>query len=454
VTPGDLPARLAEVVGPPHVLVDDDVRAGYERDWTGVWRGRALAVVRPGDTAEVAGVVRCCAEAGVAVVPQGGNTGLVGGGIPAPGSVVLSTSRLTGLGPVDPTSAQVTAGAGVTIARLQQHAASAGLVYGVDWGARDSATVGGSVATNAGGLRVLRYGDTRAQLRGLEWVTASGVVVTRLDGLLKDNTGPFLPALLAGSEGTLGVITAARLQLVPRLPFRVTALVAVAGIAEAVSVVAAVRRAVSAVEAAELVLGDGLALVVDHLDLPVPFAPVPPAAVLLECADRRDPTDDLAEALSGCADVLDAAVASEPGPAAALWRLREAHTEVLAALGPPLKLDVSVAPADLPAFCADLSATLAAGFPAGRAILFGHVGDGNLHVNVLGVDPHDDGATDAVLRVVARHGGSVSAEHGIGRAKRRWLHLTRSDTEIELLRAIKAALDPAGLLNPGVLLPD
>jgi FAD/FMN-containing dehydrogenase len=450
----DLTARLAEVVGPANVLVDDDVRAGYEQDWTGTWRGRAVAVVRPADTAEVAEVVRRCAAAGTAIVTQGGNTGLVGGGVPSPGSVLVSTSRLTRLDPVDTTSSQVTAGAGVPIARLHAHAAAAGLAYGVDWGARDSATVGGSVATNAGGLRVLRYGDTRAQLRGLEWVTASGQVVSRLDGLLKDNTGPFLPALLAGSEGTLGIITAARLQLVPRLTSRVTALVAVAGIGEAVAVVARVRASTPSLEAAELVLGDGLELVTGHLGLSLPFTATPAAAVLLECADRHDPTSDLADALARCPEVLDAAVANEPGPATALWRLREAHTEVLAALGPPLKLDVSVAPDRLPAFAADLLAALAERFPSARPVLFGHVGDGNLHVNVLGVDPLDHDAADCVLGVVARHRGSISAEHGIGRAKRAWLHLTRSPAEIEVLRALKAALDPAGLLNPGVLLPD
>jgi FAD/FMN-containing dehydrogenase len=449
----ELAARLAELVGPVNVLVDDDVRTGFDRDWTGTWQGRSLAVVRPGTTEEVAAVVRCCAEAGVAVVPQGGNTGLVGGAVPSGGSVLLSTTRLRRLDPVDPVSSQVTVGAGVSIAQLHAHAGEAGLAYGVDWGARDSATVGGSVATNAGGLRVLRYGDTRAQLRGLEWVTASGQVVTRLDGLVKDNTGPFLPALLAGSEGTLGVITAARLQLVPQLPERVTALVAVDGIAEAVQVVARVRASTPSLEAAELVLRDGIDLVTGHLGLGLPFDRVPEAAVLLECADRHDPTEDLATALAGCPEVLDAAVATEPGPAAALWRLREAHTEVLASLGPPLKLDVSVAPDRLAPFTADLLAALAERVPASRPVLFGHIGDGNVHVNVLGVDPLDHDVAGLVLGVVARHRGSISAEHGIGRAKREWLHLTRSPAEIELLRAIKAALDPKGLLNPGVLFP-
>jgi FAD/FMN-containing dehydrogenase len=451
---GDLPTVLAEVVGPANVLVDDDLRAGYERDWTGTWHGRATAVVRPSDTAEVAEVVRRCAAAAVAIVPLGGNTGLVGGGVPPDGAVVLSTARLRRLHPVEVLSAQVTAGAGVTIADLQTHAAGAGLAYGVDWGARDSATVGGSVATNAGGLRVLRYGDTRAQLRGLEWVTADGTVVSRLGGLLKDNTGPFLPALLAGSEGTLGIITAARLQLVPRLTDRVTALVAVAGVDEAVEVVAAARRAVPSLEAAELVMADGLRLVCGHLALQAPFDPLPAAAVLLECADRRDPTEELAAALAAIPQVLDAAVASGPGPAAALWRLREAHTEVLAAVGPPLKLDVSVTPDRLATFCAVLRAALADEVPAARTVLFGHIGDGNIHVNLLGVDPLDHRAADVVLGVVAAHGGSISAEHGIGRAKRRWLHLSRSEAEIELLRTLKRALDPAGVLNPGVLLPD
>jgi FAD/FMN-containing dehydrogenase len=445
--PDALRDALAAVVGEPHVLSERELVAGFERDWTGRFSGEARLVVRPGSTEEVAGVLGACREAGVAVVPQGGNTGLVGGGVPRGGEVVVSLTRLDGLEEVDRLAAQVTAGAGVTLEALQRHARAADLAFAVDYGARSAATVGGMVATNAGGVHVVRHGTMRAQVVGLEAVLADGSVVSRLTGLVKDNAGYDLPSLLVGSEGTLGVVTRARLRLVARLPERATALFAVDGAAAALDLFAALRRRVGSLEAVELFFQEGLELV-ERADMGAsPFADAHPAYVLVECADRRDPMDELAAAVEELS-VRDVAVASDSVQREALWALREGLPEAINQRGVPHKLDVSVPLSTLPAFVDELRARIT----EGELVLFGHVGDGNLHVNVLGVDPGDEAVDRAVLELVAEHGGSVSAEHGIGVAKARWLSLTRSPEEIAAMRAIKRALDPDGLLNPGVVL--
>jgi FAD/FMN-containing dehydrogenase len=448
----DLEDRLREVVGPRHVLTDPDLRAPYETDWTRRFSGEARCVVRPASTAEVSAVVRACAEAGVAITVQGGNTGLVGAAVPAGGEVLLSLGRLTDLEDVDVLEGQVTAGAGVTLEKLQQHARPHGLDVGVDLAARSAATVGGLVATNAGGLRVVRYGSMREQLTGIEAVLADGSVVSRLVGLAKDNTGYDLTQLLAGSEGTLAVITKVRLRLVPRLPARAVALVAVDGVAGALEVLAAARAGLASLSAAELFLAEGLELVRAHGRLAAPFAESHPAYVTLECAARTDPTDELLEVLGECEAVRDATVASDVTGVTRLWAYRETHTEAISAAGVPVKLDVSVPLRELAGLVADLPGTVAAAAPGARVFIFGHLGEGNLHVNVLDAGEHAEQVSDAVLRLVAERRGSISSEHGVGRAKARWLTLSRSATEIAAMRRIKAALDPAGTLNPGVLL--
>jgi FAD/FMN-containing dehydrogenase len=445
---GALASELADVVGPAHVLTARDVVAGYEVDWTGRWHGRASLVVRPGTAEEVAAVLRACAARPIPVVAQGGNTGLVGGAVPFD-AVVLSTTRLSELQPVDEGSAQMTVGAGVTLSALQQHAEGAGLAFAVDLAARDTATVGGMVATNAGGLHVLRHGPMRAQVAGLEAVLPDGRVISRLAGLLKDNTGYDLSGLLVGSEGTLAIVTSARLRLVPPPAARVTALLGVSGTEEAVARTASVWRAGIGLEAAELFYDDGLALVCSMTGLAPPFGRRrPPAYLLLECAGPQDPTAALAELV---ADAADSAVAGDARGRAALWAYRERHTEAIGAIGVPHKLDVSVPPGVLPRFAAEARRLIEAA--GARAVLFGHVADGNLHVNVVGPDPEDNTLDGAVLRAAVRHGGTISAEHGIGRAKTPWLELSRSPAELATMTAIKAAFDPAGLLNPGVLLP-
>ena len=449
--PGLLDA-LREAVGNRHVLTDQDLRAPYETDWTGRFRGRADAVVRPADTNEVVAAVRVCARHGVPVQVQGGNTGLVGGSVPGDGGVVLSLTRLVDLGPVDRLAGQVTVGAGTTLAALHAHARAAGFAFGVDFASRDSATIGGLVATNAGGVHVVRYGDTRAQVLGVQAVLADGRVLDWLPGLVKDNTGYHLPSLLCGSEGTLAVVTAVSVRLWPLLPQRVVALVGLDGVGEAIGLAARLRGTVPDLEALELLLDEGVELVGRHAQLPPPLGARHPAYLLVEAAGRRDPTEALAAALADDAEVRDAAVGQDRDHRERLWAYRERHTEAINAQGVPHKLDVTLPQHALADFERDLRGLLA-DHPAVRAIVFGHVGDGNLHVNLLGPAPDDETLDAAVLDLVAAHGGSISAEHGVGRAKTRYLHLTRAAVDVDVMAALKHALDPGALLNPGVLLP-
>lgn len=454
-------AALTVAVGSAHVLTDPDVVAGYTTDWTGRFRGPAVAVVRPSSVDEVAGVLLACAAAGARVTVQGGNTGLVGGSVPpavadrGAAVVVCSTARLGAVGPVDTVAQQVTAGAGATLASVQAAARSAGLELAVDLAARDSATVGGMVATNAGGLHVVRYGAMRQQVIGLEAVLADGRVLRRLTGLVKDNTGYDFGQLLVGSEGTLGVVTAARLRLVPHLPDRAVALLGLGSTGEAVALAARLRQRLDTLSAAELFTAEGLDLVCAHAGLEAPFAARKPVYLLVEATGRGDVLSGLADALAD-APVDDAAtaVADDDAGAARLWAYRERHTEAVSALGVPHKLDVTLPLGELAAFEPAVRQVVADAWPGATTVLFGHVGDGNLHVNVVGPPADDEAVDGAVLALVAAHGGSISAEHGIGRAKVRWLGLSRSPAEISAMRAIKLALDPAGLLNPGVLLPD
>jgi FAD/FMN-containing dehydrogenase len=442
---------LGEVVGPANVLTDPELIASHTTDWTGRFVGHSPAVVRAGTAAEVAGVVALCRSEELALTLQGGNTGLVGGGVPLRGEVVLSLRRLDEVGAVDAVTGQVTAGAGATVAAVQEAARAGGWEYGVDLASRDSATVGGTVATNAGGLHVLRYGDTRAQVLGVEAVFGTGAVVSHLGGLVKDNTGYSLPALLCGSEGTLGVVTAARLRLVAPTPSTVVALVAFDAVEPAVGAAGEVRRTVPSLSAAELFFAEGVELVREVAGLPAPFDRLHRAYLLLEAAAQEDPTDALSDAVDTLNGVVDVAVAASAGRRRELWAYREAHPPAVNTLGPPHKLDVTLPAASLGEFVARAPAVVSAVAPSARTWLWGHAADGNIHVNVTGVAPDDEAVDEAVFSEVARLGGSISAEHGIGTAKRRWLQLNRSADEIASFRAIKKALDPDGVLNPEVL---
>jgi len=446
-------AALQAQVGEEHVRTDPDVVAAQTVDWTGRFRGAAPAVVRPASCAEVSAVLRVCAEHGIAIVPQGGNTGLVGGSIPLHGELVLDLRRLTSLEPVDVIAGQVTAGAGVTLADLQAHARASGWEYGVDLGARDSATVGGMIATNAGGVHVVRHGSTRRQVVGIEAVFSDGRVLRRLDGLEKDNTGYDLAGLLCGSEGTLAVVTAARLKLVSPYAHTVVALLGFDDLDTAIRAVGELRRALDCVNALEVFFDNGLALVCELLSLVPPFPGNHRAYVLVEAAAQSDPTHALADAVGSLTGVVDVAVATDAAMARNLWRYREAHAEAINLVGTPHKLDVTLPASQLASFIRDVASRAHTVAPDAEVWLFGHAGDGNIHVNVTGVPPDDDRVDDAVFELVIELHGSISAEHGIGTAKRRWLPFVRSETEIAAFRAIKRALDPAQILNPHVLLP-
>jgi len=443
---------LREIVGDRHCLTDAALRAGYETDWTRRWTGSALAVVRPGTADEVAAVLRACAASGVGVVPQGGNTGLVGGSVPRGGQVVVSTLRLGAIDEVDADAGEVTVGAGATLAAVQAAARAAGWEVGVDLAARDSATIGGMVATNAGGVNVMRHGPMRQQVLGFEAVLADGTIVRRLPGMVKDNTGYDLGGLLAGSEGTLGIVTAVRLRLVPALPHRSVAVAGLADAASAVRAASGLRRRLASVLALELFTDEGLGLVLEHAGMAAPLAPRHPAYLLVEAGSAQPVTDDLVTALDDLGLAEAAVAADDPDGRHRLWQLRERHTEAVSAAGVPHKLDVSVPQARYAELVERAPVLVTAVASGARTICYGHVADGNVHVNVLGPPPEDETVDDAVLGLVVELGGSISAEHGIGVAKVRWLERDRGVAAVAAMRAIKAALDPGWILNPGVLL--
>ncbi len=450
---------LRTIVGDAHVLTDADLLAGYRIDWTRRWSGEALCAVRPADVGQVSAVVAACAAAGAALIPQGGNTGLVGGSVPrsrlSRPQVVISLTRLRDLEEVDLLAGEVTVGAGATLAAVQAHARHAGYAFGVDLGARDSATIGGMIATNAGGMHVIRHGPMRQQLVGLEAVLADGAVVRRLPGLVKDNTGYHLPSLLAGSEGTLAVVTRARLRLVPLLPRRAVALVALDGADEAADLAGELRRRLPNLLAAELFFEEGMALVLRHAGGSRPFADPHPAYLLAEVDGSSDPTDGLLDALEACGTLVrDAVMCTDEAERERVWRLRERHTESVNAEGVPHKLDIAVPVGRLGAYAREVRQAIAEVAPDARLYLYGHVGDGNLHVNVIGPPPDDETVDAAVLELAIAMGGTVSAEHGIGVAKTAWLEADRGANDVRVMRAIKEALDPTGMLNPGVLLPE
>ena len=453
MTPDVLFASLREIVGDRHLLTAPGLRASVETDWTRRFHGEALAVARPGSADEVARVLVACADAGVAVVPQGGNTGLVGGSVPRGGEVVLSMLRLKDVETVDRAAGEVTVGAGATLATVQGLARAAGWDVGVDLGARDSATIGGMVATNAGGVNVVRHGPMRSQLLGFEAVRVDGSMLRRLPGMPKDNTGYDIGGLLAGSEGTLALITRVRLRLVPPLRHRAVCVIGLADARAAVGAASELRRTLASVLALELFTDAGLQLILRHTAARPPFAARTPVYLLVEVAsDDADPTDGLLAALEAIGVKDDSvAVATDARGRRRLWELRERHTEVMNVEGVPHKLDVSVPAASYAELVERSPQAVAAADSEARTIVYGHVGDGNLHVNVLGPAADDQRADDAVLELVLALGGSVSAEHGIGVAKVGWLVRDRGEDTVAAMRSLKAAWDPTGILNPGVL---
>jgi FAD/FMN-containing dehydrogenase len=461
---------LRSAVGETHVLTRGDLSA-WEVDWRRRWHGKALAVVRPGSTDEVAAVVRACAAHGTAIVPQGGNTGLVGGGVPdASGTqVLLSLQRLNRVRAIDEANLTLTAEAGCVLQALQQAARDRGLLLPLSLAAEGSCTIGGNLASNAGGTQVLRWGNARELCLGLEVVTAQGQVWQGLTGLRKDNTGYDLRDLFVGSEGTLGVITAATLKLAPLPAATTTALAACATLADAVALLALARTRLGAgLTGFEVMNRFSLALVARHFpQLPQPLAEGAEWTVLLEQSDVEGEAQAQArfEALLGEAleagSIADAAVAGSIAQSKAMWHLRESIPLAQAEEGLNIKHDIALPVSAIPAFVAACDAALERHTPGIRLVNFGHLGDGNLHYNVqapAGTDgarflaEHEHDVNRIVFDHVAQHGGSFSAEHGIGALKRDELARRKDPVALKLMRAIKAALDPQGLMNPGRVL--
>jgi FAD/FMN-containing dehydrogenase len=469
VDPAPLLARLSDIVGPVHLLTGPDDTRAYATDWRKRYLGRALAVARPATTAEVAAVVRLCAETRTAIVPQGGNTGLCGGATPdASGKqVVLSLGRMQRVRALDPVNNTITVEAGCVLANLQRAADGADRLFPLSLAAEGSAQIGGNLSTNAGGVQVLRYGNTRDLVLGLEVVLPSGEVWDGLRGLRKDNTGYDLKQLFIGAEGTLGVITAAVLKLFPRPRARATAVVALQTPRDALRLLDhAQARCGARLTAFELFSAICLALVRRHFNVPAPFEAAYPQYALLELSDTHA-GEELAALLestlgdaieSGVA--LDAVIAKSGAQAKQLWALRENVSEAQAAEGPNIKHDISIPISRIGEFIEITDAKLAKAFPGVRMVTFGHVGDGNLHYNVAHPEGGDEAAFLArsgdVNRVVhdsvAAFGGSISAEHGLGQYKRDEILRYKSPVEMALMRSIKRALDPLGIMNPGKVL--
>jgi FAD/FMN-containing dehydrogenase len=460
---------LRTIVGESHVLHEGDLSA-FELDWRKRYRGRARAVVRPGATAEVAAVMRCCAQHGVAVVPQGGNTGLVGGGVPdASGTqVVLSTTRLRAIRGIDTANLTLTAEAGCVLQHAQEAALANHLWLPLSLAAEGSCTLGGNLATNAGGTQVLRFGNARELCLGLEVVTPQGDVWHGLSGLRKDNTGYDLRGLYVGSEGTLGIITAATLKLVPQPAARMTAMASCAALQDTVALLTlAQAHLASALTGFEVMNAHALALVAKHM--PQLRQPLPPApwTVLLEFSDPESEghARERFEGLLGLAMergvVSNASIAQTVAQSRTMWHLRESIPLAQAEEGLNIKHDISVPVSRIAAFCEAAQRALDTHQPSCQLVNFGHLGDGNLHYNVqAGADvdgaaflrDHEKAINTLVYDAVMAHGGSISAEHGVGTLKRDELARRKDPVAMTTMRAIKQALDPKGLMNPGRVL--
>ncbi|MEO8152261.1 MAG: FAD-binding oxidoreductase [Rhizobacter sp.] len=460
---------LRTAVGAANVLVEGDLTA-YEQDWRRRFHGKALAVVRPANTTEVAAVVKLCARHGAGLVPQGGNTGLVGGSVPdgSGTQVLLSLSRMNRVRSVDNANLTMTVEAGCVLQVVQEAAAARGFLFPLSLAAEGSCTIGGNLATNAGGTQVLRYGNARELCLGIEVVTAQGEVWEGLTGLRKDNTGYDLRDLFIGSEGTLGVITAATLKLYPQPAARMTALAALPSLEAAVSLLQLAQARLGAgLTGFEVMNRFSLALVRKHF--PQLRQPLPEAdwTVLLEQSDTESEAhartlfESLLETAMAHGSITDAVVAESIEQSRTMWHLRESIPLAQPEEGPNIKHDISLPVSCIPEFVKSTDTALQAAFPGTRSVNFGHLGDGNLHYNLqapAGADgaaflrEHEYAVNTLVYDAVMAHGGSISAEHGVGELKREELSQRKSPVALQMMRAIKRALDPQGVMNPGRML--
>ena len=461
--------ELQHLLGSRGLLTGVTDIAAAGQDWRRLYDQAPLAVLRPGSTDELAAAVRLCGRHGVAMVPQGGNTSMVGGGVPsAPGQVVISLARLNRVRAIDPVDMTLTVEAGTTLKAAQDAAAAAGCLLPLSISSEGTAQVGGVLATNAGGNNTVRHGNARDLVLGLEAVLPDGAVWNGLRRLRKDNTGYCLRQLLVGSEGTLGIITAAVLKLSPAVRQREVALCAVPSTEAALALFACFQRHdPAALLAFEYMSGAAMALVIRHIPGAVlPIAPAPHYA-LVELAtprngsDLRDGLETVLEAAMEDGTVTDAAIAASDAQRAGLWKLREEHAEAQKREGASVKNDVSVSVSRVPEMLRRGEAAVAALVPGVRCVAFGHIGDGNIHFNFEQPEGSDSAAflardheiMDAVGAVVRELDGSFSAEHGVGQLKPYMMPAWRGGAELDAMRRIKAALDPAGLMNPGKLLP-
>lgn len=452
------------------IVTADDQTLRYRTDWTGRWVGETDAVIRPVTVGQIVDAVRVCQQHNMAVVPQGGNTGLVGGAVPFAGSIVLSTEALKSIGELNEDDLTVTVGAGLTLSELRDFACSRGLETGLNIASAESATIGGIASTNAGGARVMRYGSARARITGLRVVTPNGDIVDRRYALTKDNTGLDLLNLYIGAEGTLGIITDVTWQLVRP---NTETLVVLFRFPDATTAVAALPtlRTLPGIEALEWARGSDVVRVGQHLGAPLPLRPDgfwifaemgnsslhDSTAHAVDLLTLSEPIlSELIETLSLADD--DLAVAGSVNEQRALWALRERMTESIAAEGIAIKLDVAVPLQQFAATCDSVDDLVRSVSPDARTAMFGHFSEGNFHISVLPPlgkrrldEETADKAEDALLAKIIASGGTISAEHGVGRAKQRWLVRQRGATQYGTMHSIKQALDPELILNPGVL---
>lgn len=457
----NLLVQLAEIVGLGHVLTSEFDIAPFTTDWRGRYHGIPHCMVKPGNTAEVAAVVRSCIGANVAMVPQGGNTGLCGGATPLGGEVLINLTRLDRIRQVDSQNNSITVEAGCRLQRVQEAAAESDRLFPLSLASEGSATIGGNLSTNAGGVQVLRYGNTRELTLGLEVVLPSGEIWHGLRALRKDNTGYDLKHLFIGAEGTLGIITAATLKLFPRPRYFATAWVSVADPKTAVDLLGFLRDSLGDfVSAFELIGRSALDLVLKHIpQSQPPLTTVAEWQVLIELSGMHPLTDELSSTLERAAGLSlfsDAIIASSERQAVALWSLRENISEAQKREGLSIKHDISIPLSSIPDFVLRAETALEMAFPNVRAVCFGHVGDGNLHFNISG----RQGGTDLCLMesspdvnrivhdLVAEMNGSISAEHGLGQLKREEIRRYKTPLELALMLQIKRSFDPAGLMNP------